>query len=60
MSELLLPPEHRYAKIIKEKLNEDGEFMAVPSTQRSILTSVNQHLISIYEAPVVLSPCEKK
>jgi NADH-quinone oxidoreductase subunit D len=24
MSELLLPPEHRYAKIMKEKLNEDG------------------------------------
>ncbi|MEY4038257.1 MAG: hypothetical protein RIR67_567, partial [Bacteroidota bacterium] len=24
MSELLLPPEHRYAKIIKERHNEDG------------------------------------
>jgi NADH-quinone oxidoreductase subunit D len=24
MSELLLPPEHRYAKRIKEQLNEDG------------------------------------
>jgi NADH-quinone oxidoreductase subunit D len=24
MSELLLPPEHRYAKIMKERLNEDG------------------------------------
>jgi hypothetical protein len=34
--------------------------VAIPATPRSILTSVNQHLISIYEAPVVLSPCEKK
>jgi NADH-quinone oxidoreductase subunit D len=25
MSELLLPPEHRYAKRIKEQLNEDSE-----------------------------------
>jgi NADH-quinone oxidoreductase subunit D len=24
MSELLLPPEHRYAKRIAEQLNEDG------------------------------------
>jgi len=24
MSELLLPPEYRYAKIIKESPNEDG------------------------------------
>jgi hypothetical protein len=45
---------------LTEKLNENGDFMAVPSTSRSILTSVNQHLISVYEAPVVLSPCEKK
>jgi hypothetical protein len=44
---------------LKEKLTEDGDFVAIPATPRSILTSVNQHLISIYEAPVVLSPCEK-
>ena len=29
MSELLLPPEHRYAKIIKEKLNEDGSELSI-------------------------------
>ena len=45
---------------LKEKLTEDGDFVAEPATPRSILTSVNQHLIRIYEAPVVLSPCEKK
>jgi hypothetical protein len=38
----------------------DGEFAAIPSTARSILTSVKQHLISIYEANERLSPCEKK
>jgi NADH-quinone oxidoreductase subunit D len=29
MSELLLPPEHRYAKIMKEKLNEDGSELSI-------------------------------
>src|SRR6187549_3207322 len=29
MSELLLPPEHRYAKIIKERHNEDGSELSV-------------------------------
>ena len=29
MSELLLPPEHRYAKIIKEKLNDDGSELSI-------------------------------
>ncbi len=29
MSELLLSPEHRYAKIIKERLNEDGSELSV-------------------------------
>ena len=29
MSELLLPPEHRYAKIIKERLNEDGSELSI-------------------------------
>jgi hypothetical protein len=38
----------------------DGEFAAIPSTARSILTSVKQHLISIYEATERSSPCEKK
>jgi NADH-quinone oxidoreductase subunit D len=28
MSELLLPPEHRYAKI-KEQLNEDGSELSI-------------------------------
>lgn len=41
-------------------LQKDGEFAATPSTSRSILTSVKQHLISIYEAPERLSPCEKR
>ena len=29
MSELLLPPEHRYAKIIKETLNEEGNELSI-------------------------------
>ena len=29
MSELLLPPEHRYAKRIKEQLNEDGSELSM-------------------------------
>ena len=29
MSELLLPPEHRYAKIIKERHNEDGSELSI-------------------------------
>jgi NADH-quinone oxidoreductase subunit D len=29
MSELLLPPEHRYAKRIKEQLNEDGSELSI-------------------------------
>jgi NADH-quinone oxidoreductase subunit D len=29
MSELLLSPEHRYAKIIEQKLNEDGSEYSV-------------------------------
>jgi hypothetical protein len=29
MSELLLPPEHRYAKIMKERLNEDGSELSI-------------------------------
>jgi hypothetical protein len=29
MSELLLPPEHRYAKIIQELHNEDGSELSI-------------------------------
>jgi NADH-quinone oxidoreductase subunit D len=29
MSDLLLPPEHRYAKIIEQKRNEDGSELSV-------------------------------
>ena len=29
MSELLLPPEHRYAKIIQERHNEDGSELSI-------------------------------
>ena len=29
MSELLLPPEHRYAEIIKNRLNEDGSELSI-------------------------------
>ena len=28
-SELLLPPEHRYARIVKERLNEDGSELSI-------------------------------
>jgi hypothetical protein len=45
---------------LKEQITKDGDFVAEPATPRSILTSVNQHLISIYETRVVLSACEKK
>ncbi len=38
----------------------DGEVIAKPSTSRSILVSVPQHIIVPYEAPVYVSPCEKR
>lgn len=29
MSELLLPPEHRYAEIVKKRQNEDGSELSI-------------------------------
>jgi NADH-quinone oxidoreductase subunit D len=40
MSELLLPPEHRYAKRIKEQLNEDGSELILNLGQLTQLHTV--------------------
>ena len=37
-----------------------GDIVARPSTPRSLLVSVPQHIIIPYEKPPYLSPCEKK
>jgi hypothetical protein len=37
-----------------------GEIVAKPSTARSILVSVPQHIIIPYEAPPKISPCEQR
>ncbi len=37
-----------------------GEIVAAPSGPRSILVSVQQHIIVPYEEPPYLSPCEKR
>lgn len=37
-----------------------GEVIAKPSTPRSILVSVPQHIIVPYEAPIYISPCQKR
>ncbi|PSL44798.1 hypothetical protein CLV51_105170 [Chitinophaga niastensis] len=44
----------------QDKSNFIGIVVATPSTPRSILVSVPQHIIIPYEAPPALSPCEKR
>ncbi|MFL5740127.1 MAG: hypothetical protein ACJ75B_07910 [Flavisolibacter sp.] len=43
-----------------EEGNYAGDIVAKPSTPRSILVSVPQHIIIPYEEPPYVSPCEKR
>jgi NADH-quinone oxidoreductase subunit D len=45
MSELLLPPEHRYAKIIKERLNEDGSELSILNLGPTHYTVFSKYLV---------------
>lgn len=47
-------------EVLLEDSDMLGEIVAKPSTPRSILVSVPQHIIVPYEAPEVLSPCESR
>jgi hypothetical protein len=44
MSELL-PPEHRYAKIIKERLNEDGSELSILNLGLTYCTVFSKYLV---------------
>lgn len=51
---------HDLLELMKATGKFRGETVAEPSTPRSILVSVPQHVIIPYEAPTHLSPCERR
>lgn len=51
---------HDVERLLQEQLKFIGVVVAEPSTSRSILVSVPQHIIVPYEAPERPSPCEQR
>jgi hypothetical protein len=47
-------------RLIGQDADKNGEIVAIPSTARSILVSVPQHIIIPYTAPEIMTHCEKR